>query len=108
MRVLLGSLTEVPEGRVKVVFFPQGTPPKRSILFTRAPIGPKAYWNVCRHLPVPLDGGLMRLEEGLVCLTHGAKYQPNSGRCLEGPCVGEYLEAIPIEIEGDQVYALVP
>lgn len=108
VRVPLGRWSELAEGQVRVIFFPQGTPPKKSILLVRAPLGPKAYWNVCRHLPVPLDGGLMRLPDGLICLTHGARYQPNNGRCFDGPCVGEYLESIPVEQDGDEVYALVP
>lgn len=67
--------------------------PWRSVLMTRAEGVLHAYWNVCRHLPVPLDGGLGQLPEGpsLVCLTHGARFRGLDGYCESGPCEGASL-----------------
>lgn len=58
----------------------------------------RAYRNLCRHLPVPLDGGTGDLlsEDGahLVCGTHGATYRLIDGYCVEGPCEGLALQRL--------------
>lgn len=61
------------------------------------------------HLPVPLDGGMGELpsNDRLVCLTHGAEYEPEQGLCVAGPCEGEVLERVPIEIVDGQILAFI-
>ena len=67
-----------------------------------------AYENLCRHLPIPLDYGdsqfFDRDGEFLLCRTHGALYEPLSGRCVIGPCGGESLFPIAIEIADGEVW----
>jgi nitrite reductase/ring-hydroxylating ferredoxin subunit len=42
------------------------------------------------------DGGLY-----LICATHGAMYEPDSGQCVGGPCRGARLEPLAVrEHEG--------
>jgi len=59
-----------------------------------------AFVNRCPHLGTQLDwqegeffdvGGLY-----LVCSTHGALFEPRSGSCVAGPCVGAALERLAI------------
>ena len=66
---------------------------------------PRAYLNRCAHLPMELDwtegeffesGGLY-----LMCATHGALYEPDTGHCAGGPCRGGRLHAINV-IERDK------
>jgi len=40
----------------------------------------------------------------LVCATHGATYEPASGRCIYGPCKGDSLTAIDILELNGRVY----
>jgi nitrite reductase/ring-hydroxylating ferredoxin subunit len=51
-----------------------------------------AYLNRCAHVPMELDwvaGQFLDAEQGvLVCSTHGALYEPETGRCVGGPCSG--------------------
>jgi nitrite reductase/ring-hydroxylating ferredoxin subunit len=51
-----------------------------------------AYLNRCAHVPMELDwisGHFLDAEQGaLVCSTHGALYEPETGRCAGGPCNG--------------------
>ena len=58
----------------------------------------RAYRNLCRHLPVPLDGGTGELlsedRAHLICGTHGATYRLNDGYCVEGPCEGLALQRL--------------
>lgn len=71
-----------------------------------------AYVNSCRHLVTPLD--FIRYQfftadgRHLVCLTHGALYEPASGLCVEGPCKGLSLHALPVRVERGEVMVGCP
>ena len=73
-------------------------------VLVRTPTGVRAYENLCPHVPIPLDraGGEVFTPDGahLYCQTHGALFQPESGRCVSGPCAGESLREIPVEPQG--------
>lgn len=67
-----------------------------------------AFLNRCAHLGVELDW-----EQGqffdparlyLICATHGATYEPDSGRCIAGPCKGARLVAVPVEEYDGSIY----
>lgn len=59
-----------------------------------------AYVNRCAHVSLELDfmPGHFFDSSGdyLICATHGALYDPDSGRCAGGPCNGEGLEALRV------------
>ena len=67
-----------------------------------------AYQNKCRHLPISLDYDDARFFDSerryLVCQTHGALYEPSSGLCVDGPCGGESLYPVPLEIDETGVF----
>lgn len=68
----------------------------------------RAYLNRCAHVPVELDWQPNRFFDTdgvvLLCSTHGAEYDPASGRCLGGPCAGRGLEPVAVaEIDGEVV-----
>jgi nitrite reductase/ring-hydroxylating ferredoxin subunit len=58
------------------------------------------YLNQCAHVPTELDWqeGQFFDHSGLylMCATHGAVYEPESGRCVGGPCRGGRL--LPLQI----------
>ncbi len=60
------------------------------------------YVNACPHLGVPLDWAPDRFlsSDGtrIVCAMHGAQFIPETGACVEGPCLGAHLERVMIEI----------
>lgn len=60
------------------------------------------YRNRCPHLGVELnwlpDRFLTDDRQLIQCATHGALFSIETGECLAGPCVGEYLQAIPHRI----------
>lgn len=51
-----------------------------------------AYLNRCAHVAMELDWleGAFFDEDALhlVCATHGALFEPDTGRCAGGPCAG--------------------
>lgn len=72
---------------------------------------PFAWLNRCAHVPVELDGtpGEFLDDTGrvIVCATHGAVYDPSSGRCLRGPCKGRALHAVPCREQSGWIEAAV-
>lgn len=61
-----------------------------------------AYVNSCRHQSLPLDFGDARFfdeaYDALVCCHHGARYRPDTGECVGGPCHGGRLTALAVEV----------
>jgi nitrite reductase/ring-hydroxylating ferredoxin subunit len=66
-----------------------------------------AYVNRCPHVGTPLDlwPNEFLADDGrtLICATHGALYEPHTGVCTAGPCVGDRLSALAVSREGDTV-----
>ena len=66
-----------------------------------------AYENVCRHIPLPLDYAdnkfFSRDGEHFTCQTHGAIYEPSTGLCVQGPCKGDRLKPIKIEVSEGEI-----
>jgi nitrite reductase/ring-hydroxylating ferredoxin subunit len=60
-----------------------------------------AYVNTCRHQARNLDFGNARFfdetYDALVCCHHGARYRPDTGECIEGPCAGHALTPLAVE-----------
>lgn len=67
-----------------------------------------AYVNSCAHVPVELDWnpGRMLDDSGdyLICATHGALYEPDTGLCVAGPCAGKRLQALRVCEENGQIF----
>jgi len=67
-----------------------------------------AYENRCPHLGVELDWApgvfFDEAREYLVCSTHGARFEPDTGKCISGPCAGQSLIALEIFEEKDKLY----
>ena len=71
-----------------------------------------AYVNKCRHIAMTMDWVENRFFDEdsryILCATHGALYEPNSGECVDGPPCGKRLIVVPIETRGDEIYAGIP
>ena len=67
----------------------------------------RAYVNICPHRGTSLDWqpGEVFDESGLylICATHGALFEPDTGLCIAGPCQGACLQKIPLRLETDHV-----
>jgi nitrite reductase/ring-hydroxylating ferredoxin subunit len=70
----------------------------------------RAFLNQCGHIPVELDW-----QEGeffdttrlyLMCSTHGALYDPVSGRCISGRCAGRGLVPLPVMERNGHIYLM--
>jgi nitrite reductase/ring-hydroxylating ferredoxin subunit len=102
-RICIATAEEVKEGKTLKFSFTRNDQPQEGFvgcfkgkLF--------AYENTCRHIPITLDYGDNRFfdskGETLVCQTHGAVYEPDTGLCTRGPCAGASLYTLKV-IEED-------
>jgi nitrite reductase/ring-hydroxylating ferredoxin subunit len=59
-----------------------------------------AYLNRCAHkgLELDWDPGQFFDRQGryLICATHDARYEPDSGLCIAGPCIGASLTVLSV------------
>jgi nitrite reductase/ring-hydroxylating ferredoxin subunit len=63
-----------------------------------------AYLNRCTHVSMEMDWQPNRFFDDsgrwLLCGTHGAVYEPGSGKCAGGPCTGSLVKIALTEREG--------
>ena len=67
-----------------------------------------AYINWCPHAQLLLDqvpGKFFEPEHKYIrCGMHAATFQVEDGLCIQGPCEGESLKSIKIEIQDGAIY----
>ena len=103
----IAKLDEIPaEG---IIFdYKEGPFDEQGILL-RTKEGVRAYKNECRHLPMRLDDREPQdlwdpTGKYLVCNSHGARYRPDDGLCVAGPCEGSHLRELPLVVDGGEVF----
>lgn len=71
-----------------------------------------AYQNFCAHVGHPLNWQPDRFltEDGskIICASHGAIYEIDTGVCVEGPCPGRTLRPVQVDIREGVVYVTGP
>jgi nitrite reductase/ring-hydroxylating ferredoxin subunit len=65
----------------------------------------RAYANVCPHFGVSLDvgQGIKTFRRHVMCVNHYAVFRFEDGACVEGPCLGATLDAIPTVVRHGRV-----
>lgn len=71
-----------------------------------------AYRNQCRHQPLPLDYGDGQFftddRRYLLCRNHGALFEPETGYCISGPCLGACLFPLEVAEKNGNTEILIP
>jgi nitrite reductase/ring-hydroxylating ferredoxin subunit len=71
-----------------------------------------AYLNRCPHVGISMDwvdNQFFTVDRRyLMCANHGAVFEPPTGECVWGPCVGAALQKLALEIEGEKIFARFP
>ena len=97
-------LSELPEGNSRQ-FQLEG----QSIFLVRRADSVWGYLNRCPHQGIPLEWVEHQFldyeREFIQCATHGALFTIERGTCVHGPCLGQQLQALTLEVEGDWVKA---
>ena len=105
---VLGRIADVPDGGAKG--YPPAGPDFAGLFAVRRGAVLRVYVDSCPHLGVPLawmaDRFLSVDRSRIVCAAHGAAFRIEDGVCLHGPCYGEALTQVLIEINDGRI--LVP
>lgn len=101
----LCAAADVPDGQGKEIVFGEGKDCFRVVVLR---LGERlfAFHNCCPHFSIPLNYEPDRFhvfgDDLLMCAHHTAIYRIEDGVCIDGPCVGASLTAIPVrEDEGE-------
>jgi nitrite reductase/ring-hydroxylating ferredoxin subunit len=105
---LLCRLEDIPDGGSKG--FPPAPGGFTGLFAVRQRDRVFVYVNSCPHIGVPLnwipDRFLSADGSRIVCSNHGATFRVEDGRCIGGPCLGDQLETVPVQIRDGEI--LVP
>jgi len=65
------------------------------------------YLNSCPHIGTPLDlqpGKFLSIDKkNIICSTHGALFEIDTGLCIFGPCKDDHLDVLPVRVENGEV-----
>lgn len=79
----------------------------KDIFIVRRDAAVHAYLNHCPHTGSPLDwqpDQFLNLDRTLIqCATHLALFRIEDGHCVAGPCAGQALTPVPVELVGGWV-----
>ena len=71
-----------------------------------------AYQNYCMHVGHPLNWAphsfLTTDREHIICASHGATYEIETGLCIAGPCLGKSLRGVEVEVKDGEVLVRGP
>jgi nitrite reductase/ring-hydroxylating ferredoxin subunit len=101
---VLCRLDEIEDGEGRGFLLGEGLD-RLDVLVVRDGTRAYGYVNACPHVGTPLDWipDDFMSEDGahILCHTHGALFRIADGYCVAGPCAGDRLTALPLEIDGD-------
>ncbi|MBB5015057.1 nitrite reductase/ring-hydroxylating ferredoxin subunit [Rehaibacterium terrae] len=110
MRTSLSAIDQIPDGgATEVEAEVQGVP--ESLILVREGMQVAAFLNICPHAGRRLDWapGRFLIDKGrLVCAAHGATFERMSGECVAGPCRGQSLRAVAVEVRDGQIWLAEP
>jgi len=74
--------------------------------------GVYAYANVCAHqghaLNLEADKFFDSTKSLLICASHGALFEPETGLCVGGPCPGHSLLRLECRVADEGIYVKAP
>ncbi len=103
----LCNLADLPEHGGKEIIFREDRF-RISVLVQKKDGFIKVYDNRCPHAGTPLnmfDENFLNIEgTHLICRTHGALFNHESGKCILGPCKGEYLREVAVDMTDTAIF----
>lgn len=105
---VLCQLADIPDGQALEFSYKYGDE-VREIFIQRQGAEVYAYENSCPHayLPLNMKAGIFTEKSGkyFMCQNHGALFDIKSGQCLGGPCSGQRLTKIDIDLKDGAIIA---
>lgn len=100
-KIAVGRLDELDDPGCREFQIGDGDWPFRGFV-VRQGDAVRAYQNYCKHAGHPLnfkpDSFLTKDQTMIICASHGALYEIETGVCVAGPCPGKTLTAVTTEI----------
>ncbi len=109
--VPLAGLDRQRDARRFELLDPLGRPARGVLVCWRGAL--YAYFDRCPHWGLALDGedddapAFCDAGDALLCVWHGARFDPSDGTCLEGPCEGQRLDPLRATLSEDGHHALI-
>ncbi len=106
---LIMRLEDIPPHGGKDILYKDGSF-QVNIFVQRYGDGIYVYENRCPHAGTPLnmfgDKFLNMNKNALICRTHGALFNIESGLCTAGPCRGRYIRPVDFEVRDGALFTL--
>jgi len=110
-RQALCRLDEIPDGgatAVDAMLADSGADPElSSLILLRRGEQVRGYLNICPHTGRRLDyapGKFLLKNDTLICAVHGATFNQADGLCIAGPCRGEHLREIAVQMQDGAIH----
>ncbi|MBD8897447.1 Rieske (2Fe-2S) protein [Rhodanobacter sp. DHG33] len=103
---LLCRVDEIPDGGATAIEDVAGADGE-SVIVARQGEEVRAWLNICPHAGRRLDyapGMFLLKDDLLICAVHGACFNRSNGECVAGPCRGEHLRAVTVEVRDGEVW----
>lgn len=104
---LLCAVDDVPEDGSQAFIAELGER-QVAVMVIRKGDGVFVYENSCPHIGAPLDfisGQFLNPERThIMCSTHAALFQIEDGFCISGPCEGDRLPPIQVEVRDGAIF----
>ncbi len=100
---------EIPDGGAKGVDLGAAYEP-REIFLLREGDAVYGYVNSCPHMGTPLemvDDQFVNEDGFIVCSTHGALFEIDDGACIAGPCMGDFLTPVQLDVNHEGKVMLI-
>jgi len=110
-RQALCRLDEIPDGgatAVDAMLADGGADPElSSLILLRRGEQVRGYLNICPHTGRRLDyapGKFLLKNDTLICAVHGATFNQADGLCIAGPCRGEHLREVAVQVQDGAIH----
>lgn len=104
----LCRLDEIPDGGATAVDVGgEADPEQSSLILLRRGEQVRCYLNICPHTGRRLDyapGKFLLKNDTLICAVHGATFNRTDGLCIAGPCRGEHLREVAVQVQNGAIH----
>lgn len=83
----------------------------QSVMLIKKGVEYHGFINSCPHQGRRMDyaqGQFLIGDNGhIICPAHGAEFNPDDGLCISGPCQGQSLNAIHVQVNEETIFAVI-
>lgn len=111
IEIAVGPMTEIEDPGCREFSIGDGDWPFRGFV-VRQGDEVFAYQNFCVHVGHPLNWSpnkfLTKDKSAIICASHGATYEIETGYCFAGPGSGRELQKVDAEVRGGVIFVTGP